>query len=253
MAKIYISSTYSDLEKHRTAVYRTLQQMRHEVIAMEDYVATDQLPVDKCLADVAAGDLYVGIFAWRYGYRPPHANPTHKSITELEYRQARQTGKPCLLFLTEEKEAAAPPEADADDSEDYRCIRALRRELERGHVVSYFRNSDHLASLVSLAVRDWEQSQTKPVYQPGVWGRWWAELTAALFARRRTQRYLRNLLVQHREFTFLGRAKPLKLENIYVSLKVGEYTSAALQPDAPDARVAEEPPAPVGEVYGPER
>ncbi len=247
MAKIYISSTYSDLEKHRTAVYRTLQRMGHAVIAMEDYVATDQRPVDKCLADVAACDLYVGIFAWRYGYRPPHRNPQRQSITELEYRQARQTSKTCLLFLAEENEASAPPEAGAEASEDRRCIQELRRELEREHVVSYFRNPDHLASLVSLAVRDWEQSQPKPVHQPAGWRDWWAELTAPLFTRRRTQRYLRNLLAQHREFTFLGRAKPLRLENIYVSLKVGEYTSAALRPDAPDTDSAEETPAPVGE------
>ncbi len=247
MARIHLSSTCSDLEQHRTAVYRTLRQMGHEVIAMEDYVATDQLPVDKCLADVATCDLYVGIFAWRYGYRPPHENPTHKSITELEYRQARQTGKTCLLFLTEESEASAPLEAEADDSEDYRCIRELRCELKLENVVSYFRNPDHLASLVSVAVRHWEQSQTKPTRQPGIWGRWLAGLAAILSARRHTRRYLRNLLAQHREFTFLGRAKPLQLENIYVSLKVGEYTSAALRPDAPDAGSVEETAAPAGE------
>ncbi len=40
------------------------------MIAMEDYVATDQRPTEKCLADVAASDLYIGIFAWRYGYIP---------------------------------------------------------------------------------------------------------------------------------------------------------------------------------------
>lgn len=240
MARIYLSSTYSDLEPHRIAVCRTLRQLGHEVIAMEDYVATDQRPVARCLADVAASDLYVGIFAWRYGYRPPHDNPTHKSITELEYRQARQTGKPCLLFLAEESEATAPPEAAADASGDDRCLRELRRELEREHLVSYFRNPDHLASLVSVAVQKWEPSQNKPDRRPGVWGRWLTGLAANLFARRHTKRYLRNLLAQHREFTFLGRAKPLQLENIYVSLKVGEYVSAGLRPDVPAAGSAEE-------------
>ena len=38
MAKIYLSSTYSDLKEHREAVYRALRKMRHDVIAMEDYV-----------------------------------------------------------------------------------------------------------------------------------------------------------------------------------------------------------------------
>jgi Domain of unknown function (DUF4062) len=85
VAKIYLSSTYNDLKACREAVYHALRQMRHDVIAMEDYVATDQRPTEKCLADVAASDLYIGIYAWRYGYIPPKKKPDHKSITELEY------------------------------------------------------------------------------------------------------------------------------------------------------------------------
>jgi uncharacterized protein DUF4062 len=54
---------------------------------MEDCTAEDQLPADKCLADVAACDLYVGIFAWRYGFIPPDNNPDNLSIAELEYRR----------------------------------------------------------------------------------------------------------------------------------------------------------------------
>ena len=71
MTKIYISSTYSDLVEHRQQVYDILRKMRYDVMAMEDYVATDERPLDKCLADVVACHLYVGIFAWRYGYIPP--------------------------------------------------------------------------------------------------------------------------------------------------------------------------------------
>ncbi len=53
MARIYFSSTYSDLIPYRKAVYNTLRTLRHDVIAMEHYGATDQRPVDKCLADLA--------------------------------------------------------------------------------------------------------------------------------------------------------------------------------------------------------
>ena len=95
VAKIYVSSTYSDLKECREAVYDTLRKMRHEVIAMEDYVATDQRPLDKCLADVANCDVYVGIFAWRYGYIPSKDNPEKRSITEREFRHAVQHGKHC--------------------------------------------------------------------------------------------------------------------------------------------------------------
>ena len=41
MARIYISSTYEDLVAYREALYKTLRQMGHDAIAMEDYVASD--------------------------------------------------------------------------------------------------------------------------------------------------------------------------------------------------------------------
>jgi hypothetical protein len=99
MARIYVSSTYGDLKDHREHIYRTLRQLGHDVVAMEDYVATDQRPLERCLADVAATDLYLGIFAHRYGYIPDKGNPEERSITELEYRHAQAQGKPRLVFL----------------------------------------------------------------------------------------------------------------------------------------------------------
>src|SRR6185312_12791539 len=124
MVKIYLSSTYSDLRTYREAVYHTLRQMRHDVIAMEDYVATDQRPVDKCLADVAASDLYVGLFAWRYGYIPYEENPEQKSVTELEYRKAFAEGKTRLIFILDKDAAWPPVEMDALKNEGNRgeCI-----------------------------------------------------------------------------------------------------------------------------------
>jgi len=145
MAHIYLSSTYSDLSQARERVYRALRQMRHDVIAMEDYVAADQRPVDKCLADVSECDIYVGIFAWRYGYVPEKQN---LSVTELEFRQAVRTEKPCLLFLLGE---AAPWPRNLIDR-DSTNIERLRAELRRDYLVSEFQTIDELAAAVSVAV-----------------------------------------------------------------------------------------------------
>jgi hypothetical protein len=82
-AKIYISSTFSDLEAYREKVYRALRKVQHDVIAMEDYVAADKRPLEQCLEDVRRSDLYIGIFAWRYGFVPKTLNPGKRSITEL--------------------------------------------------------------------------------------------------------------------------------------------------------------------------
>ena len=63
MALIYVSSTYKDLVEYRSAVAATLRQLGHQAIAMEDYVAADNRPLDVCLNDVARCDAYVGLFA----------------------------------------------------------------------------------------------------------------------------------------------------------------------------------------------
>ena len=154
MAKIYISSTYMDLQEQREAVYQSLRKLRHDVIAMEDYVASDQRPLDKCLADVEDSDIYVGIFAWRYGYVPEQDNPQSKSITELEYRRAVETGKPRLIFLLDKEAAWPPPLMDHTSAADGgQRITAFRQELEKNELVSYFKTTDQLTSLGSIAVQ----------------------------------------------------------------------------------------------------
>ncbi len=151
---IYISSTFNDLEEYREAVYRALRKMQQEVVAMEDYVARDERPLDRCLADVERSDLYVGIFAWRYGFIPKENNPDGRSITELEYRHAGEKGVPRLIFLLAEDEPWRPALQDSHTREGDAGTRiaTLRAELSDQHSVEFFTNSDHLASLVQGAV-----------------------------------------------------------------------------------------------------
>jgi hypothetical protein len=113
MTTIYLSSTYEDLKDHRRVVFDALRKSGYEVIAMENYVATDIRPVDKCLADVARSDIYVGIFAFRYGYIPPHHhnNPRGLSITKLEFHHAKKLERPCLIFVMTE-DTPWPPKFD---------------------------------------------------------------------------------------------------------------------------------------------
>ena len=145
MAKIYLSSTYDDLKEHRENVYRKLRKLHHDVISMEDYGATGQRPLDKCLADVASCDLYVGTFAWRYGYIPPGKD---KAITELEFREAVRTKKPRLIFLLTDD--APWPRTLMDP--DIQAIEALRTQLKEDYMVDFFHNPDDLANAVIVAV-----------------------------------------------------------------------------------------------------
>jgi Domain of unknown function (DUF4062) len=99
---VYLSSTYKDLIEYRKAGAQILRKMNKIVVSMEDYTASDERPPDKCLADVAACDIYVGLFAFRYGFIPTQGDPENLSITELEWRKAKDLGKPCLIFIADE-------------------------------------------------------------------------------------------------------------------------------------------------------
>ena len=154
MATIYVSSTFNDLQEYRTQVERVIRRMGHEDVAMEYYVAEDQRPVERCLADVETCDLYIGIFAWRYGWIPQKNNRKKISIMEMEYRRAEKSKKPCLIFLLDGK-AAWPPDFTDDDKTQ---IKRLRNELSEKHNTGPgFKSADELGRLVAEAIHKWEK------------------------------------------------------------------------------------------------
>jgi Domain of unknown function (DUF4062) len=163
MATIYLSFTYEDLKAYREEAYKALRKSRHDVIAMEDYVATDQRPVDQCFQDVEKADIYVGLFAFRYGYIPPpeHNNPHGLSITELELRQAMAKNKPCLIFLLEEKKKNWPAEfMDVRTENDKgKRIETLRADLRTQKLVSFFSTPQRLATEVLAALMNTEATR----------------------------------------------------------------------------------------------
>ncbi|MEO6202180.1 MAG: DUF4062 domain-containing protein [Nitrospirales bacterium] len=155
MATIYLSSTYEDLKDHRQVVFEALRKAGHQVIAMEDYVAADRRPVDKCLLDVEKADIYVGLFAFRYGYMPPegHGNPKNLSITELEFRQAEALHKPCLTFVVNDATAWPRSYDDARTADDKgERINTLRQYLLTEKLASAFSSPHELSTLVLAAI-----------------------------------------------------------------------------------------------------
>jgi Domain of unknown function (DUF4062)/Trypsin-like peptidase domain len=152
--KIYVSSTFEDLKEFRHGVYQQLRKLRIDAVAMEDYVASEKRPLAKCLEDVAESDIYVGIFAWRYGYIPKEGNPESRSITELEYRAAGQHSKERLIFLLRDDAPWKPNLMDmhSGEGDGGRQIERLREELGTRHAVGFFSSPDELAKEVSAAV-----------------------------------------------------------------------------------------------------
>ena len=153
MAKIYVSSTFLDLQEHRIQVERVIRRMGHEDVAMEYYVAEDMRPVAKCLADVAMCDVYIGIYAWRYGWVPKENNPQQISITEMEYREAERTHKTILLFLLSDETPWPRKLIDKDTT----AIEKLRNDASEAHGCDQFKSPDELGRKVAEAIHKWEK------------------------------------------------------------------------------------------------
>ncbi|HEY2925794.1 DUF4062 domain-containing protein [Piscinibacter sp.] len=146
--KVYLSSTFTDLERHRAIVARALRKARYDVLMMEEYVARDQRVEFACRGDVTACDVYVGIFAWRHGYAPEDHNPQRLSVTEMEYAAAGAKPMPRLTFLLDDKARWPAQRKDADLGR----ISDLRARLKK-QCSAYFRNADELAVEVLAALR----------------------------------------------------------------------------------------------------
>ena len=158
--KVYLSATQKDLLEYRAAVHAVARRLEIEDVAMEAYGADVRPPLDRCLADVRRCDLYIGLFAWRYGFRPPGQE---SSITELEYREALAAGKPCLVFLLAEDPLAGRPGRPGADGER---ILELRRELKERHLCDFFSSVDDLTAKVIAALTDVLSGRS-----PGPWAR----------------------------------------------------------------------------------
>lgn len=156
MARVFISSTYSDLKDYREAVYVTARRLGHETLAVEDWAATEKPPLQRSLADLRASDVAVFLIGWRYGYVPPGQQ---YSITELEYQEASQAGIPCLVFLTEDH-APWPKQYIDDDPSD---IRRFRRKLVEQHLVALFTTPVSVAKQVAVSLQRWVASGAREV------------------------------------------------------------------------------------------
>lgn len=158
MPTAYVSSTFEDLRDHRRIAQVVLKRFGYEDVAMEYYVAEDERPLDRCLADVSACDVYIGIFAWRYGFIPDGET---LSITELEYQRAVKAKKPRIVFVVDEDAAWSPKLMDRDRSR----VEAFHERVRKDKLVGKFSTADTLEARLSAAL---EKRGAKPLQAPGI-------------------------------------------------------------------------------------
>lgn len=156
---LFISSTSRDLSKHRELLKSKLTQMGLSYIAMEEFTAADADAIDVSLEAVRKCDVFIGIYARRYGFVPldEHKNPKQLSVTELEYHEAVRLKLPRLLFEVEDGYGAntlIETFQDIDDPVQNRKLSAFLDQARKERVFARFTTEELLTAKVLAALKN---------------------------------------------------------------------------------------------------
>lgn len=133
--------------EHRQEAAKALERLGHQVRGMEKFVARPVEPSVACLSEIEDCELFVGIYAYRYGYMP---DGSKVSITEAEFRHARDQKKPIFCFEVD-AEYSWPAEMIEREPGRTKLI-ALKKEIRSSLMRDTFTTPDNLASKVASSV-----------------------------------------------------------------------------------------------------
>ena len=145
--RAFLSSTFEDLAEHRRAVYDALERLGVDVSRMEAFGARPEEPRATCLGEIDRSDIFVGIYAHRYGSVAPGGV---MSITAEEFLHARGAGKALFCFLVADD---YPWPADMIEGEPgLTRLEEFKRGVEELVVRDAFRSPEDLAMKVVTSI-----------------------------------------------------------------------------------------------------
>jgi len=149
--RVFVSSTYKDLAAERQAVEDVLKRMKDADLQMMEYWGSrENTPVEVSLQELEGSQVYLGIFAGRYGSIDP---ATGMSITEREYRRSVELGLHHLMYF-KLPDAPVPRGSDDTDSGAAKRLRRLKKEISEKHTPDYFRSPEELGLKVATALHN---------------------------------------------------------------------------------------------------
>jgi Domain of unknown function (DUF4062) len=159
--KVFLSSTYVDLIEFRKAAVEALERLGQQVGRMEIFGARPMEPSDACLSEIEDCDLFVGIYAHRYGHVPDGSTV---SISEAEIRHARTHNKAIFCFVVEDNHPW-PPEMIESEPGRTKLI-ALKAEISSSLVRDTFTTPENLALKIATSVGRYLIQPSYPLLPP---------------------------------------------------------------------------------------
>jgi len=128
---VMLSSTFWDLEEKRKQVVGLMGRHDLHDIAMENDAALPSMDkIESSLSKVNRAAAYICIIGYRYGTREycERRNPDNLSLTELEFRRARERGIPrCTLIMSGQYRGIPLSDYEAVSAEDRASLAAFRK------------------------------------------------------------------------------------------------------------------------------
>lgn len=234
--QVFVSSTYIDNLDRRETVEDAIIRSKMLPAGMERFAASHQPAVDECLRHVRESELFVLIVAHRYGWMPPGSN---RSITELEYDEAKRHGKPCFVFLVDETVAVDMTkdlDAGPDKWDKQKKLEEFRAKVSADQMPARFTDAT-LGVIVMQTLQEWASARatadsegrttakqkraSRPKQPPR--GTPKAARAAHNEFEITIERYLQRLVARHENITLAGfetRVRvPIRLDDLYVPLR----------------------------------
>src|SRR5215213_5929239 len=157
-----ISSTALDLPAHRKEVMTACQRQSMFPKMQENLPATGASAeagaeaVRASLAMVDEAEIYVGVFAHRYGYVPSGHDT---SITEMEYNRAVERGITRLIFLMHDDHPVKA--SDVETGAGAEKLKRLKERLKVENVVNFFESPADLRANVINSLAQYRTQHDK--------------------------------------------------------------------------------------------
>lgn len=144
--KVMISSTARDLPEHRKEVMDGCLRQGMFPSMMEHLPANDFEAISASLKLVDEAEIYVGVFAHRYGYVPRQNNPQQISVTEMEYNRAVDRKIPRLIFVMDKTHPITIDDVEQGVSADK--LKAFKERVQTDNIVNFFSSPTDLRAHV---------------------------------------------------------------------------------------------------------
>lgn len=145
--KVFLSSTFEDLEDHRAAAAGAIERLGLQVLRMETFGARPNAARAASLDELGSSDVFLGIYAHRYGSVP---KDSAISITEQEFDFAVAAGKSIFCFFIDPNYPWLPSFIDRESN--FSRLTTLKEKIGSISVRELFTSPEDLVYKVAASL-----------------------------------------------------------------------------------------------------